>query len=81
MINSKTPVTIAVLDTGIAPVTDLNGRILTGIDLVNKKPHLYDDNGHGTHVRCHCLNALDKRCQNVTFVNGHGTMYRAIALT
>jgi len=47
----KNQPTIAVLDTGIAPVGDLKNRILAGVDFVNKKDHLYDDNGHGTHVR------------------------------
>ena len=46
-------ISIAILDTGIAPVRDLispTNRILASIDFVNKLSHAYDDNGHGTHV-------------------------------
>ena len=44
---------IAFLDTGIAPVEDFTypqNRILVFRDLVNKKTQPYDDNGHGTQV-------------------------------
>jgi serine protease AprX len=46
-------VTVAVIDTGIAPHPDLmypKNRIVAWNDLVNKHPLPYDDNGHGTHV-------------------------------
>jgi len=46
-------ISIAVLDTGVAPVNDLTlpqNRILANVDFINKRPHAYDDNGHGTHV-------------------------------
>lgn len=46
-------VTVAVLDTGIAPHPDLvspKSRIIGWLDLVNNKPEPYDDEGHGTHV-------------------------------
>lgn len=43
-------VTIAVLDSGIAPHPDLGERYLGQIDFVNHEPLPYDDNGHGTHV-------------------------------
>jgi len=43
-------VSIAILDTGVAPVDDL--RLLANVDFVNRRQHPYDDNGHGTHVRC-----------------------------
>ena len=43
-------ITIATMDTGIAPHPDFDSRILTFVDFVNKKSGLYDDNGHGTHV-------------------------------
>ncbi|TCP28879.1 serine protease AprX [Scopulibacillus darangshiensis] len=42
-------VTIAVVDTGIYPHKDLEGRIVAFQDFVNKKKDPYDDNGHGTH--------------------------------
>lgn len=45
-------VTIAVLDTGIAPVDDFitpRNRIVAFKDFVNNKTSPYDDNGHGTH--------------------------------
>jgi len=42
-------VTIAVIDTGIAPHADLKDRIVGFFDLVNKKEEPYDDNKHGTH--------------------------------
>ena len=44
---------IAFLDTGIAPVEDFTypqNRILVFRDLINGKTQPYDDNGHGTHV-------------------------------
>jgi len=46
-------VSIAVLDTGVAPVDDLikpQNRLLAFADFVNGKETAYDDNGHGTHV-------------------------------
>ena len=47
-------ISIAILDTGVAPVKDLNSpdqRILASVDFINNREHPYDDNGHGTHVR------------------------------
>jgi subtilisin family serine protease len=43
-------VTIAVLDTGVSQVPDLDGALLPGIDLVNNDADASDDNGHGTEV-------------------------------
>lgn len=43
-------VAVAVLDTGVVPHADLNGRIVGFKDFVNGKTTPYDDNGHGTHV-------------------------------
>ncbi|MEW6283328.1 MAG: S8 family peptidase [Candidatus Eremiobacterota bacterium] len=43
-------VTVAVIDTGIAPHPDLDGRIVDFVDLVNGRTKPYDDRGHGTHV-------------------------------
>jgi len=42
-------VTIAVLDTGIYPHEDLEGRIIGFRDFINNRTDAYDDNGHGTH--------------------------------
>ena len=44
------PVTVAVLDSGMAPHPDLVGKCIVFKDFVNEKNTLYDDNGHGTHV-------------------------------
>jgi len=41
---------VAVLDTGVYPHEDLNGRIVAWQDYVNSQTSPYDDNGHGTHV-------------------------------
>lgn len=46
----KKGVTIAVLDTGIAPHPDFDNRIIAFQDFVNGKKMVYDDSGHGTHV-------------------------------
>lgn len=46
-------VTIAILDTGIAPIKDFihpRNRIIAFKDIVNNKSEGYDDNGHGSHV-------------------------------
>ncbi|SFQ95839.1 S8 family peptidase [Desulfoscipio geothermicus] len=43
-------VSIAVIDTGIYPHEDLQGRIKYFKDFVQNKTEPYDDNGHGTHV-------------------------------
>lgn len=43
-------VTIAVLDTGVEPHPDLEGKILDFKDFVNGRETPYDDSGHGTHV-------------------------------
>lgn len=51
-------ITIAILDTGIADVTDFvkpHNRILAFRDIVNGKSKPYDDNGHGTHVSGICI--------------------------
>ncbi len=42
-------VTIAVIDTGIHPHEDLQGRIIGFVDFINGRNDSYDDNGHGTH--------------------------------
>ena len=41
---------VAIIDTGIHPHKDLEGRIVGFKDFVGKKTSAYDDNGHGTHV-------------------------------
>ena len=43
-------VSIAILDTGIAPHPDIKNKIIAFKDFVNDKEGPYDDNGHGTHV-------------------------------
>jgi serine protease len=44
-------VTVAVIDTGIEPVDDLDpARIVPGWNFVSKSADARDDNGHGTHV-------------------------------
>jgi subtilisin family serine protease len=43
-------VVIAVVDTGVSPVPDLEGALLPGVDLVNGDDDASDDNGHGTEV-------------------------------
>ena len=43
-------ITVAVMDTGIAPHIDFDQRILHFEDFCQKKLTAYDDNGHGTHV-------------------------------
>lgn len=43
--------TVAVIDTGIAPVADLKRtRLVPGYDFVNDRTNATDDHGHGTHV-------------------------------
>lgn len=43
--------TVAVIDTGITPVPDLETtKFVEGYDFVNDKVNAFDDNGHGTHV-------------------------------
>ena len=46
-------VTVAIIDTGVAPHQDLtrpNNRIIGFKDFINNETIPYDDNGHGTHV-------------------------------
>jgi serine protease AprX len=42
-------ITVAVIDTGIHPHQDLQGRITGFKDFINYRTTPYDDNGHGTH--------------------------------
>lgn len=42
-------INIAILDTGIYPSYDLQGRIISFADFINNRTSPYDDNGHGTH--------------------------------
>lgn len=41
---------IALLDTGTAPHSGLNRRVVYFKDYINGRKELYDDNGHGTHI-------------------------------
>jgi serine protease AprX len=41
-------VSVAVLDTGVAPVNDLAGRVLSGPDLSGEQKNAVDSYGHGT---------------------------------
>ena len=41
-------VVIAILDTGIAPGADFDGRVLAFRDFINGREEPYDDHGHGT---------------------------------
>lgn len=43
-------ITVAVMDTGMAPHPGLKDNALLFRDFVNRGPEFYDDNGHGTHV-------------------------------
>ena len=43
-------VTVAVLDTGVNPVSELAGRVLPGYDFINNDANPADDEGHGTAV-------------------------------
>jgi serine protease len=43
-------ITVAVVDTGVAPAPDLAGRVLAGWNVITSNDVAADDNGHGTHV-------------------------------
>ncbi|MGB3557645.1 MAG: S8 family peptidase [Geitlerinemataceae cyanobacterium] len=44
-------ITVAVIDTGVSPVPDLQEtELVAGYDFVNDRDRADDDNGHGTHV-------------------------------
>jgi serine protease len=43
-------IVVAVVDTGIAPAPDLEGRLLAGWNVIDASTDAVDDNGHGTHV-------------------------------
>src|SRR6185503_8777478 len=41
---------IAVIDSGVANVPELNGRIIASVDFTGEKGPVLDKNGHGTHI-------------------------------
>lgn len=41
---------VAILDTGIYPHPDFDNRIVAFRDILHRRPAVYDDCGHGTHV-------------------------------
>lgn len=43
-------ITAAILDTGLSPHPDVQGRVIAFTDCVHGRQGLYDDSGHGTHV-------------------------------
>ena len=43
-------ITVAIMDTGIAPHPDFGGRIVNFRDFTQGRARMYDDNGHGCHV-------------------------------
>ena len=53
-------VKIPIIDTGIYPHKDLNGRIVDFIDFINNRIEPYDDNGHGTHCAGDAASASPK---------------------
>src|SRR5689334_2618139 len=46
----RQPTIVAIVDTGVSPVSDLAGALLPGVDLVNGDDDPVDDNGHGTAI-------------------------------
>ena len=50
LVTAGEAVTVAVLDTGIAPHPDFGRRIIGFHDFIHNKKQFYDDSGHGTHV-------------------------------
>jgi len=52
MISKKRPIGVAILDTGIYRHIDFENRIIAFVDFVNGQMMPYDDNGHGSQVRC-----------------------------
>lgn len=64
---------VAIIDTGIYPHIDFllgRNRVLKFVDLINNKPQMYDDNGHGTFVAgvingwgiANKYGGIDKKC-------------------
>lgn len=43
-------VTVAIIDSGVAPHPDLENKIVASVDFISGKTTPYDDMGHGTHV-------------------------------
>lgn len=43
-------ITVAVVDTGVSPHSEIRGRLLNGRSFVGYTSRTWDDNGHGTHV-------------------------------
>ena len=63
--NENTPVTVAVLDSGIdRKHPDLEGKVLAFQDFVAGRAIPYDDYGHGTHV-CGCIAGSGKASDGI----------------
>lgn len=54
---------IALLDTGVAPLTGLRNKIVYFKDYIGNKKEPYDDNGHGTHIAGILCGGLDNNKQ------------------
>lgn len=70
-----TPVTVAVVDSGVAEHAALDGHISSGWDMIEDDREAQDENGHGTHVAGIVLDVacgLDISVMPVRVLNGEG---------
>ncbi|MCR5279718.1 MAG: S8 family serine peptidase [Lachnospiraceae bacterium] len=78
---SRSGITVAVIDTGVASHSFLTGRLVTGYDFVNNDTDPTDEHYHGTHVAgtiVDCTPGLNVKIMPVRVLSADGSGYSSV---